>query len=57
MDGHPGADLAQFTRLFKDGDVQSTPPQGERGRQATNPAANDGDLKLLGHHLLPSHSY
>ena len=57
MDGNPGANLAQFTSLFKDGDVQSTRPQGERGRQATNPAANDGDLKWLRHDLLLSQGY
>jgi hypothetical protein len=53
MDGDPGANLAQFAGLFKNGDVRSTRPQGERGRQATNSAANDGDLKLLRHHPFP----
>jgi len=28
-----------------------TRPQGERGRQAADPAADDGDLKLLRHHI------
>src|ERR1700747_1077233 len=54
MDRHPGANLAQCAGLFKDCHVQSAPPQGERGRQAADPAADDGDLKLLRHHILPS---
>ena len=57
MEGNPGTNLAQFAGLFKDGDVQSTRPQGESSCQATNPAANDGDLKLLRHHLVLSQGY
>ena len=49
---NPGANLALFTGLFKDGDVQSTRPQGERSRQASNSAADDGNLKLLRHHRI-----
>src|SRR6516162_3455988 len=51
-DSDPGANLAQCASLFKDRHVQSTRPQGERGRQAANPAADDGDLKLVRHHIL-----
>jgi hypothetical protein len=47
MDGNSSANLAQFDSLFKDGDLQPTLPQGERGRQATNSAAHDRNLKLL----------
>jgi hypothetical protein len=46
MDGNSSANLAQFDSLFKDGDLQPTRPQGERGRQATNSAAHDRNLKL-----------
>ena len=53
-DGNSRASVAQFAGLFVDGDVQSTRPQGERSRQATDPATNDGDVKSLGHHLLLS---
>jgi hypothetical protein len=45
--GNSSANLAQFDSLFKDGDLQPTLPQGERGRQATNSAAHDRNLKLL----------
>jgi hypothetical protein len=54
LNRNPGANLALFTGLFKDGDAQSTRAQGERSRQASNSAADDGDLKLLRHHLLLS---
>ena len=47
MDGNSSANLAQFDSLFKDGDLQPTLPQGECGRQATNSAAHDRNLKLL----------
>jgi hypothetical protein len=47
MDGNSGANPAQFDSLFKDCDLQPTRPQGERGRQATNSAAHDRNLKLL----------
>ena len=47
MNGNSSANLAQFGSLFKDGDLQPTRPQGERGRQATNSAAHDRNLKLL----------
>ena len=53
-DGNSRAYLAQFAGLFVDGDVQSTRPQGERGREATNSATNDGDVKTLGHLSLPN---
>jgi hypothetical protein len=54
MNRNPGANLAHFAGLFKNGDVQSTRPQSERSRQGSNSAAHDGDLKLLRHHLLLS---
>jgi hypothetical protein len=37
MDGNSSANPAQFDSPFKDGDLQPTRPQGERGRQG--PAA------------------
>jgi hypothetical protein len=47
MDGNSGTNPAQVDSLFKDCDLQPTRPQGERGRQATNSAAHDRNLKLL----------
>jgi len=54
LNRNPDANFALFTGLFDDGDIQSTRPQGERSRQASNSAADDGDLKSLRHHLLLS---
>src|SRR5262245_22952499 len=54
IDRHPRADLAQLAGLFKDRYAQSAGPQRERGRQAPDSATDDGDLKLLRHHLLLS---
>src|SRR5882672_10167352 len=56
-DGNTRANLAQLASLFKDRYAQSARPQGEGGRQAADPAADDGDLKFLRHHLLLSERY
>src|SRR5262245_2433456 len=47
VDRDASANLPQHASLFKDCHVESARPQGERGRQAANAAADNGDLKLL----------